>query len=79
MEEARMELWEDFLSLAEKYDQKMPGYEFGFAMIQYTTKMLMDIAPSHKVALETIRVATEEGIKWHMEERGPINKHAKDS
>lgn len=46
----------------------MPIYEFGFGMIQFASKMLMDCAPRHKVALETIRVATEEGIKWHVEE-----------
>ena len=67
--EVRKELWEDYLSLAEKYDQIMPSYEFGFALIQFSTKMLMDQAPRHGVALETIRVATEEGIKWHVEER----------
>lgn len=68
IKEAREELWQDFLALGEKYSELMPNYEFGFAMIQFSTKMLMDCAPGHKVALETIRVATEEGIKWHVEE-----------
>lgn len=69
IEKAREELWEDYLALAEKYNPMMPGYEFGFALIQFSVKMLMDTAPRHGVALETIKVATEEGIKWHVEER----------
>lgn len=68
IEQAREELFEDYLALCEKYRDLMPVYEFGFAMIQFASKMLMDCAPRHKVALETIRVATEEGIKWHVEE-----------
>lgn len=36
--------------------------------------MLMDNAPSHKLALETIRQATEEGIKWHVKECALNNK-----
>lgn len=74
IEKAREELWQDYLALAEKFDQLMPGYEFGYALIQFSVKMLMDTAPRHKIALETIRVATEEGIKWHVEERALLNK-----
>lgn len=70
----REELFEDFLALAEKYDNLMPVYEFGFGVIQFAVKMIMDCAPRHKVALETIRVATEEGIKWHVEEKEKQNK-----
>ncbi len=77
IEDARKELWEDYLTLAEKYDQLMPAYEFGFALIQFTTKMLMDMAPKHGIALETIRVATEEGIKWHVEEGAEERKEGK--
>lgn len=65
----REELWEDYLALAEKYSDLLPAHEFGFALIQLSVKMLMDIAPRHMVALETIKIATEEGIKWHVEER----------
>ena len=68
IERASEELFEDYLALCEKYKDLMPVYEFGFAMIQFASKMLMDCAPRHGVALETIRVATEEGIKWHVEE-----------
>ena len=68
IQQAREELYEDYLALCEKYRDEMPVYEFGFAMIQFASKMLMDCAPRHKVALETIKVATEEGIKWHVEE-----------
>lgn len=74
LEEAKKELWIDYLDLAEKFDQLMPSYEFGYSMIIFSTKMLMDIAPRHKIALETIRIATEEGIKWHVEERAEQNK-----
>ncbi len=69
IQEARQELWEDYLNLAEKFDKLMPGYEFGFALIQFSVKMLMDIAPRHVVAIETIRAATEQGISWHVEEK----------
>lgn len=72
--EAREELWNDFLALAEKYDTLLPAHELGYALIQFSTKMLMDLAPRHKIALETIRVATEEGIKWHVDERAAQNK-----
>ncbi len=66
---SRSELLEDYLSLAEKYDQFLPCYEFGHALIQLSVKMLMDCAPRHGIALETIKIATEAGIKWHVEER----------
>ncbi len=74
VEEARKELYYDYLCLAEKFDQLLPSYEFGFCLIKISTKMLMDTAPRHKIALETIRIATEEGIKWHVEERAEQNK-----
>ena len=74
LDEARQELFEDYLALCEKYKDLMPFYEFGFGMIQFASKMLMDCAPRHKVALKTIKVATEEGIKWHVEE---LNKKGK--
>lgn len=63
------ELCEDYLALAEKYRDIMPMHDFGFGLIQLSVKMLMDIAPRHGVALKTIKIATEEGIKWHVEER----------
>jgi len=72
--EARKELWEDYLALAEKYSELMPAHEFGYKLIEISVKMLMDIAPRHGVALETIKIATEEGIKWHVEERAQQNK-----
>lgn len=71
---AKEELWEDYLALAEKYSGIMAAHEFGFALIQLSVKMLMDLAPRHMVALETIRIATEEGIKWHVEERAQQQK-----
>lgn len=71
---AKEELWEDYLALAEKYSDLMPAHEFAYALIQLSVKMLMDIAPRHGVALETIKTATEEGIKWHVEERAKTQK-----
>lgn len=72
--EARKELWEDYLALTEKYRELMPVHEFGYKLIEISVKMLMDIAPRHGIALETIKQATEEGIKWHVEEREKQNK-----
>ncbi len=72
--EGRKELWEDYLALAEKYNDIMPPHEFGFSLIQLSVKMLMDLAPRHGIALETIKLATEEGIKWHVEERAAKDK-----
>jgi len=63
------ELFEDFENIKEKYMNVMKSHELAYLLIQLSVKMLMDIAPRHKIALETIRVATEEGIKWHVEER----------
>jgi len=74
LSKAREELWQDYLALAEKYSELMPNYEFGYALIQFNVKMLMDSAPRHGIALETIKVATEEGIKWHVEERAQQQK-----
>lgn len=69
------DLWEDYLALCEKYRHTMPVYEFGYQLIKFNTKMLMDTAPRHKVALDTIKTATEEGIKWHVEERRGESAH----
>ena len=74
VQQGRKDLWEDYLSLCEKYQDSLPVYEFGFAMIQFSTKLLMDSAPRHRVALDTIKAATEEGIKWHVEDRAKKEK-----
>lgn len=63
------ELHIDYWNLAEKYSDRLECYEFGYALIQLNVKLLMDNAPRHGVALETIKTATESGIKWHVEER----------
>ena len=73
IEKARAELRKDYLALAEKFNKLMPMYEFNYALITFSVKMLMDLAPRHMVALETIRMATEEGIKWHVEGRAKQN------
>lgn len=74
IEEAIQELRKEYVALEEKYSGIMPNYEFGYAMIRYSVKMLMDEAPRHGIALATIKVATEEGIKWHVEERAKRKK-----
>jgi len=74
IEESREMLFKEYFALQTKFDKIMPLYEFGYAMIQISTKMLMDNAPRHMVALETVRVATEEGIKWHVMERAEQQK-----
>jgi len=70
---ARDDLFEDFLALGEKYDDKMPIYEFGYALIQFASKMLMDCAPRYQVGLDTIQAGVESGIEWHSDEQK--NKH----
>lgn len=74
IEEAKRLLFEDYDKMLRRYEKVMPVYEFGYAMIQVSTKMLMDRAPRHMVALETVRVATEEGIKWHVTEKAKNKK-----
>ena len=65
IEEARGALWEDYLLLCEKYGNIMPQYEFGFALIQFNVRMLLDCAPRREVGLDTIKAAVEVGTKWH--------------
>lgn len=69
IEQAINELWQDYLALIENYKDKLPGYEIGYALIRFSTRMLMDIAPTHQLASETIEAAIEQGIKWHMQEK----------
>jgi len=71
---AIQKLHEDLNKLAEKYSERLQVYEFGYVGIEYCVKMLMDMAPRHAVALETIKLATEAGIKWHVEERAEQTK-----
>ena len=68
-------LRKEYLALEKKYCAVMPCYEFGYGLIRFSVKMLMDKAPRHGVALQTIKVATEEGIKWHVEERAEGEKN----
>jgi hypothetical protein len=68
-EKIHAELWHEYLELVDKYGEHMPCYEIGYMLIEFNVKMLMDMAPSHKIALETIKIATESGIKWHVEEK----------
>ena len=76
MEKPISNLQKDYIKISEKYNKLLPSYEFGYAMIMFSVKKLMDEAPRHKIALETIRVATEEGIKWHVEERAEQNRRS---
>ena len=69
MNSAIEEIQEDFNALIEKYSELLPAYEIGFELISLSVKHLMDIAPKHKIALETIKLATEEGIKLHVAQK----------
>lgn len=68
------QLYEDFLSLAQKYE-KEPVQEFGASLISFTTKLLLDLAPRHSMAHDLIRKAIDEGIKWHVEGRQKGGHH----
>lgn len=69
MNSAINEIQEDFNALIEKYSELLPAYQLSFELISLSVKHLMDIAPKHKVALETIKIATEEGIRIHVEQK----------
>lgn len=71
---ALQDLLEDYKALKEKYEYVLHSHEFNFAMIQISVKTLMDEAPRHGIALETIKRATEEGIKWHVEYKNKEGK-----
>lgn len=75
IEQTIKELKKDMEMLKSSYENRLPIYEFGYIGIGYLVKILMDSAPRHGVALETIKVATEEGIKWHVEERAEQTKN----
>lgn len=62
------DLWDDYLNLCEKYEDKLPINEFGFAIIRFTSKMLFDTTPSVGAAYRTILAGMEEGNKWSMEQ-----------
>ena len=66
-------LLQDYENLLQKYEGILKAQEFAFSMLQFATKTLMDLAPRHKVALKTIALATEEGIRWHVEEKQKKN------
>lgn len=61
------DLEKDYLQLLEKYTKLMPAYIVNYNLIKISVKQLMDEAPRHRIALETIKLATEEGIKEHVE------------
>lgn len=63
------ELIADYAALEEKFGRLLPIHEFGYVLIRLAVKRLMDEAPRHMVALETIKTATEAGIKQHVEEK----------
>lgn len=58
-------LWEDYLTLAEKHSENMPPYEFGYALIRFSTKLLLDTAPNEERAMEVINLAIESGKDFH--------------
>lgn len=74
MNEAHEELKEDLFALIEKYSSMLPKYQLGYDLIKLSVKLLMDVAPKHKIAIDTIRMATDAGLMWHVEERKEQNK-----
>jgi hypothetical protein len=56
-------------ALVKKYQEKIGLERVHYALIMLSAKRLFDLAPRHRMALEAIRVAVEEGIKWHVEEK----------
>jgi hypothetical protein len=67
LEDSLHKLWHDYLELAESYSNEMQVYEFGFAMIKYTSKMIFDCAPGYDLAYKTILAGIAEGNKMHTE------------
>ena len=68
MHAGREELIEDYNALKDKYIDILEAHELCFALIQLSVKTLMDIAPRHGIAMETVKLATEAGINWHIEQ-----------
>lgn len=60
-------LYKDYLELIEKHSQHMPAYAVNYNLIKLAVKQLLDESPRHRIALETIKLATEDGIKCHVE------------
>lgn len=74
MNDEHNELQEDLLALIDKHSSILPKHRLGYELIKLSVKMLMDLAPRHKIAIDTIRMATDEGLMWHVEERKDQNK-----
>jgi len=68
LEEAHKELYGAYLQLCKQFEEKMPVWEFGFGLIRLASKMLLDSAPSHDTAFNTISRAVHEAEKWYKEE-----------
>lgn len=65
LEKSISDLWDDYLSLGEKYQDKMPIYEFGVCMIKFASQMLYDCAPSEDTATKAIQAALYMGYELH--------------
>lgn len=63
------QLWDEFLNLGEKYSTEMCVSHFGHLLIMFSTKMLMDCAPSDSDCMKLIKQAVDDGIEWHTNEQ----------
>ena len=68
LRESNENLWKDYIDLCSKYDGKMEIYEFGFSILRFASKMLMDSSPTYSVGHSTIMEGINAGMRWHSEE-----------
>jgi hypothetical protein len=62
-------LWDEFLNLGESFQHLLAIPTFGYCLIKFTTKMLMDTAPSDSDCMKLIKEAVDAGIEWHVQEQ----------
>lgn len=67
-QEKEESLWCDYLELCEKYDGVFPLHEFGYNIIRFATKMLVDAHANGIVSMCTALCGIMEGAKMQLEE-----------
>jgi hypothetical protein len=73
-EDIRELLWEDYLALVEKYQDDMSAPEFGYALIEFTVKMLADTAPKPEQVQLLIVHAIQSALQWSEQDLAEQNK-----
>ncbi len=58
------QLWDDYLTLCDKYRMTLPPPRFGFEIISHTIEMLIDTHPSNDA--EAVLEVVKSGIKAGM-------------